>query len=221
MILSITLDKSLTVSLNAGTTSIEPELLILSLTNGRDIFIQVTADGYTPTFFCCPLSGLLRTPEAIANLNREARSKALDKEEGEELRKLPAELKQITDFLAEHAMHQSNLFVSPAEPKLLRAIRSDISCGLPLEMTRLASLRPQLSSRASEMDMGSISLELEKTTSNPQDSVSLAFGQLLLDWLDALPVPVVPYELYSRALAAEVRESAYKVSPIQSKEKQC
>lgn len=106
---------------------------------------------------------------------------------------------------------QPNLFVSPAEPKLVRAIRSNISCGLQVDMARLASLRPQLTSRASEMDMGSISLELEKTSASPQDSVSLAFGQLLLDWLDALPIPVVPYELYSRALAAEVRESAYKV----------
>lgn len=61
-----------------------------------------------------------------------------------------------------------------------------------------------------EMDMGSLSLTIEKGA-NAEEAVCLAAGQLLLDWAEALPIPVVPFELYGRALLAEEKESAYKV----------
>lgn len=92
-----------TRQLNSGEMVMEPDLLVLSVEGGRDIFLTISMLSWNATFLTMPLEALARTSGAMRQMTHDQRLAAFD-EDQPELRQLPKELLQLTSFLVQNAI---------------------------------------------------------------------------------------------------------------------
>lgn len=97
-----------TRQLNNGELTMEPDLLVLSVEGGRDIFLTISMLSWNATFLTMPLEALARTPAAVRQMTHDQRLAAFD-EDQPELRQLPKELLQLTSFLIQNAIDDVGL----------------------------------------------------------------------------------------------------------------
>lgn len=194
------------------------DIVILSITGGRDIFLSLSARDYLPTSFCNTFELLSRLERPIRSY--EAGERATLSKAGAKARsgpvEPPKELVQLTNFLSAHALGEDDLFLAPGDPPLVFAVREALDTGDSLEQLSTASLD------ASPMINGDLSDEADFIrTANGEDALLsgaslglLSVADCLLRFLDSLP-SVIPPTLYTAALSAGDRASvddAYRVA---------
>ena len=112
----------------------EPQLLILSLVNGRDLFITLSTTSYLPSCFGSSLKGLTLTNKAVQQLSLQERGLYLGDLQGESQRKLPVELVSLTNYIVEHGMHIVRTTISSARiTASLLCYRLRYSLHLPIQ----------------------------------------------------------------------------------------
>lgn len=101
----------------------------------------------------------------------------------------------------EHATHVEGLFVAHANQESVNEIREVFF------LCSVLCLMQRSDNRCQCLDVGD---DLPEPTEN-EHALALAVGQTLLEFLDALPHPVIPLNLQTQCIAARSREEAFEV----------
>lgn len=102
---TVLVDRSNAEALNFSEDDLT-DVLVLSLSNGRDIFLSARAPSFRPTCFGNALAALAQMSKPIRSLDMQARTKAAHdaKTLPSAGLKVPSEISRLTDFLSTHAL---------------------------------------------------------------------------------------------------------------------
>ncbi|KAJ7507015.1 DNase I-like protein [Mycena galericulata] len=151
--------------------------LILHTVMGKDHFIAVTAE-YVPTCFANTLSRLTLLPGPIRSLKSSSELLAEDRAIN-----APREIMRLVNWMMAPDLNFDNVFVSPADPKVVDTIRECLDTGADFPFSP-----------------------------NPKDDkFPVAFGETLLQLLDSLAEPIVPSELHARCMEMTSRDEAFEM----------
>ncbi|KAI9259046.1 Endonuclease/exonuclease/phosphatase [Sporodiniella umbellata] len=209
-------DPTLSTPLNLGYEELE-ETLILRLENASDFFICVSGH-YQPTCFGVPLTLLATLSLPVC---AEAENNLALKKDGpppvplSPPVDLPQELSKIMNFLWNTNMFQiPSLFLDHGDLPTSTLIRHCLDHGHPLDTTLFDPLEGTLDELDLEPSLDELDLEpsldeldLEPSLEREAKSAN-AMIDVLIAFLECLPDPVIPTDLYERALEASLSVEA-------------
>jgi phosphatidylinositol-bisphosphatase len=172
--LTMCVDHRTAPMLNMQPSKLE-DIVILHLENGKDYFVSVSGS-YIPTCFGIPLDVLVHLKQPI----RSYPSGDIPNPStlpSQPPMSVPKELWRMVDDLYKHGMQMNDMFLASGDPSLVTAIRRCLDTGddFPtLQDNQDDGLRQRVN----------------------------AMAESLVRWLDALPVPVIPFDMYQRCLDA-------------------
>ncbi|KAF8581126.1 DNase I-like protein [Ramaria rubella] len=155
--------------------------LILRFVKGTDILLTVSGS-YLPTCFSNSLAWLVRSSGPIRT-----QGDAQLLPEANTL-SAPRELMFLVEWLITNAQDVHDLFVDSADESLVFIIREHLDTQ-PLDTSKGVSFPEGADSR----------------------SIALAFGDALLQFLDSLTEPVIPWVLHPRCALAKDREDVFEI----------
>ncbi|KAJ9068326.1 hypothetical protein DSO57_1029940 [Entomophthora muscae] len=189
-------DRRSAPQLNLGLDRLD-DILILHLTNGKDYFISVSG-AYQPTSLAVGLDHLTRLPKPIRLMEPQDALLPLENQLS-----VPFVLWRIVDFIHQYGMEVEHLFLTPGDQHTMLYIRECLDTGDDFDLDRLlidpTHAPPPLEEGVTSYDPP------------PIDSVSPAhldgihsMAEMLIRFLEALPIPVIPFSLYDLCLEASV-----------------
>ncbi|KAI7883681.1 DNase I-like protein [Lichtheimia hyalospora FSU 10163] len=199
----ILIDPTISTPFNEGTEKID-SILVLRLENGKDFFIVVSG-AYHPTCFGVYLDqlALMTLPvseAAVAPSDKKSRKQQQTTEPSPQQATLPKELWRLLNFLwNKNMLCLESLFLQSGDRVVSNYIRRCLDTGEQFDTHVL------LSGRASEDDTKE---DDDTTGANSMIDVLVAF-------LECLPEPVIPTNMYKQALKAA--ESAEALSEFKDK----
>ncbi|KAI0240548.1 hypothetical protein L0F63_007435 [Massospora cicadina] len=192
--------------LNLGQDHLD-DILILHLVNGKDYFISVSA-AYLPTSLAVGLDHLARLPKPIRLMGPQDALLPLENQLS-----VPLALWRIVDFIHQYGMEVEHLFLTPGDQHTMLYIRECLDTGKDFDLDRLL-IDPTHAPPPAEEAFATFDPP-------PIDAVSPAYldgihsmAEMLIRFLEALPVPVIPFSLYDLCLEASVigKEAAVQVT---------
>ncbi|OBZ82545.1 Type II inositol 1,4,5-trisphosphate 5-phosphatase [Choanephora cucurbitarum] len=212
----VTVDPTISTPLNCGEAKME-EILILRLENSRDFFISVLGD-YVPTCFGVPLERLsdMTVPiseAAASNLNgtRQKKEEEGRKEEDPLMPNqidLPKELWKIINFLWNSNMFCiTSLFLDHGDLMVSTYIRQCLDHGESFDTNMLLGEDPADQTKATEIENQLSDLSLSDRSRKEAISAN-SMIDVLVAFLECLPEPLIPTDLYERALEASRSEES-------------
>ncbi|KAI8334874.1 Endonuclease/exonuclease/phosphatase [Blakeslea trispora] len=207
----VTVDPTISTPLNRGEAKME-EILILRLENSRDFFISVLGD-YVPTCFGVPLEMLsdMTVPirEAAANNLKHCDKRILEEEMPTMPNQIdvPKELWTMINFLW-HATVLSipTLFLDHGDLSISTYIRQCLDHGRSIDTNLLAGGNPKDQTETTNDIQHQLSdLSLSEHASKEAISAN-SMIDVLVAFLECLPEPLIPTDLYERALEASASE---------------
>ncbi|KAF8494032.1 Endonuclease/exonuclease/phosphatase [Gautieria morchelliformis] len=179
---TINIGKRTASSLNHGNTRLEDKM-IFRLSKGSDYIISVSGS-YLPTCFATSLAWLVRS---VGPIRTHGNTALLP--EGNTL-SAPRELMFLIEWLITNAHDVADLFVASADESLVHAIREHMDT------------QPLDSGKGTDVSF---------PEDNDQRAIALAYGEALLQFLDSLAEPVIPWVLHPRCALAQDREDAFEI----------
>ncbi|KAI8090017.1 Endonuclease/exonuclease/phosphatase [Halteromyces radiatus] len=206
------IDASISAPFNEGKQEIN-DILVLRLENGKDFFIVVSGK-YIPTCFGVPLDSLAQMTIPIQDVLSSSLSPSLKKsaskssgspsssEQGhiQQQANLPKELWRILTFLwNKNMLSMDNLFLAHGDRVISEYIRKCLDSGDSFDTSIL---------------LGVVASDLESTQIDNSNNESIGANSMidvLVAFLECLPEPVIPTDMYSRALAASDSDDQVKL----------
>lgn len=191
------IDRRSAPSLNMGQEQID-DILILHLINGKDYFISVSGK-YCPTSLAVSLDYLARLPKPIRHMDPLVDSLLPI----ENQLSVPLVLWRIVDFLHQYGMEVENLFLNSGNQETMLYIRECLDTGADFDLDRLLIDPTHAPPPTTELDTQFEPPPIDPVSNPFLDGIH-SMAEMLIRFLEALPVPVIPYSLYDLCLEASV-----------------
>ncbi|KDQ18332.1 hypothetical protein BOTBODRAFT_63341 [Botryobasidium botryosum FD-172 SS1] len=173
--------------LNASDGSLS-EILILHLEHGKDHFIPLTGT-FRPTCMFNSLAKLVRLPGPIRGPGDPTQNPLLGESQA---RNAPTELMRVVDWLMQYSLNVDELFLSPGDPDVVEKIVEYLDTGEDFVFALLGS-------------------DATADGAPPDERVVLSFGETLVQFLQSLTEPVIPWGFHARCAAAVDREACLEI----------
>ncbi|KAI9290691.1 DNase I-like protein [Neoconidiobolus thromboides FSU 785] len=196
-------DRRSAPTLNMGKENLE-DILILHLVRGKDYFISISGN-YLPTCFAVPLEYLARLPRPIRQMSNTSELFSIDN-----MVSVPHVLWRMADFIYQYGMDVENLFLNPGEQETMVYIRECLDTGNEFDLARLLIDSEQLLPSVSDISLQKDNLQLYfepppiDPISPPSKQGIHSMAETLIRFLEALPIPVIPFHLYDLCLEASL-----------------
>ncbi|KAB1252959.1 Inositol polyphosphate 5-phosphatase OCRL-1 [Camelus dromedarius] len=213
--LDVYVSKDSVTILNSGEDKIE-DILVLHLDRGKDYFLTISGN-YLPSCFGTSLEALCRMKRPIREvpvtklidleedsfLEKEKsllQMVPLDEGASERPLKVPKEIWLLVDHLFRYACHQEDLFQTPGMQEELQQIIDCLDTSIPKTILVIDyTVVSQFTSGSFDPSLCTRLLLKGIREVNPAGS-NHSVAEALLIFLEALPEPVICYELYQRCL---------------------
>ncbi|KAF7729407.1 hypothetical protein EC973_004386 [Apophysomyces ossiformis] len=195
------IDPSISAPFNEGEQKID-DILVLRLENGKDFFIVVSGK-YTPTCFGVPIPRLSQMTVPVSEIATVKKSHSPSNTEDQaqaQQATLPKELWRLLNFLwNRHMFRIETLFVDHGDRVISDYIRKCLDTGESFDIVIPSG---DDSNSKDTKASGEDKLSCADTVTEKEIVAANSMVDVLVAFLECLPEPVIPTNLYLRALEA-------------------